>query len=172
MELWRRPFPATDNEVRTYAPIYGATEVCIYPKSRLVSVNRLLLFQCVRPAYPFLYFEKEAWRDLLGATTHVALKPKNDGSYWIFLTHTTNTLPSFTHTEAQPFGIWTELLPVQIPLALQRVARSKYDQMRLKILTWATASIRESQIEKWFRDVLSNADLVQIIIRECLHRRN
>ena len=176
MELWRRPFLATDNGVRTIMPVglngFCALEVCIYPKSRLVLVDRSMLFRCVRPMYPFLHFEKEAWRDLLGATTHVGLM--HNGEYWIFFTNSTSNSFSFTHTDAQPFGIWTELLPVRIPLELQRFGRSRYDQKCLKILTWATAShVRlGSKTGKWFRELLSNTDLMQLIVGECFQMRN
>lgn len=101
MELWRRPFLVTDNGVRTIVPIdwngFSAFEVSIYPKSRLVLINPSMLFRCLRPAFPS--FEKEAWRDLLGATTHVGLRRTDE--YWIFLTHSTSDSFSFTHTHDQ-----------------------------------------------------------------------
>ena len=174
MELWRRPFLVTDNGVRTIVPIslknFSAVEVCIYPKSRLVLVDRSKLFRCVRPVFPS--FEKDAYRDLLGATTHVALM--HTGDYWIFLTHSTSDSFSFTHTDFQPFGIWTELLPVRIPLELQRMGRALYHRMCLKVFTWATAShVRlGSKTGKWFREVLSNTDLMQLIVEKCFQGRN
>ena len=169
MELWRRPFLVTGNEVRTIVPVdwngFSAFEVSIYPQSRLVLINRSMLFRCARPAFPS--FEKKAWCDLIGATTHVGLRRTHE--YWIFLTKSTSDSFSFTHTDDQPFGIWTELLPVRIPLELQRFGRSLYDQKWSKILAWATASHHRlgSKTRKWFRELLSNTDLMQLIVGGC-----
>jgi hypothetical protein len=172
-EHWRQPFPLTDNEPRVMVPVccngFSASRICIYPRSRLVSIDSNMLFRCVRPEYPFLDFKTEEWRDLLGATTHAALGSRVCGNSFIFLTRGVDVSFSFTRTDTQPFGIWTDLVPVRVPSELQRLGRSLYEKKCLNVLTWATASHKKlgSQTGEWFRELSLNADLMQIIIQQC-----
>lgn len=174
-ECWYESVPKSSRVIKTIAPIcldeWNASEVCIYPRSKLVSVDRRLLFLCrpmPRGVYPALSIG-----DMLAATTHIGLRRDEDGDPEIFLTACTDRSFSFHHNHTQPFGIWIDLIPVQTQsvLRLQRFGCRILQQKRLHALAWVAISHARlgSNASKWACELTSNADLMRMIIRTYFH---
>ena len=150
-----------------------ATKVCVYPESRLVSIDRNRLFSCKGSMYPMNQGgNPNWWRNILRGTTHIWLT--RDEEPLIFFTRCDGIKAEFNITSAQPYGVWAKLnpVPMQPVLRLQRFGHELH-QMRLKILAWATISHSRlgSNVDRWLHALSNNTDLMRMIILQALKHR-
>lgn len=168
-EIWCRSVPKTTASLfkKEIAPVclseLNASEVVIFPRSKLVIIDKCMLFSCriVYQMYPTL----RRGDDVLAATTHVGLNRDEEGDLEIFLTTARQEAFSFETNETQPFGIWADLIPVKMKsvLSIQKIGRKYIFQRRLVYLAWAMVGHQRSNANGWLRELSNNTDLMRII---------
>ena len=141
---------------------FSASEVYLYPQSRLALIDKCMLFSCriIYAIYPTLSRRAR----VLAATTHVGLRRDETGDLEIFLTNATSFV-SFSYNSAQPFGIWADLIPVETRLvvSLQKLGRKLILRQQQKNLAWLM--ITRSADASWLRELASHTDLMRMILR-------
>ena len=174
-DSWCSPFrfaPADDGQISKLTPTCRITwgsvakEVCIYPKSQLISIDKYKLFSCRECFMSQLFPMEEDWHRLLSATTHVGLSRDEDDAL-IFLTRRTDGGSlTFSFANEQPFGIWAVLnpLPIQGLLHLQKRARAKY---QARVLAFAQASHPRlgHDVDPWMKEVMHDSELVRAVVK-------
>ena len=173
--LWSRPhlFVPEDNaQISKIKPTCRAAwgsvakEVCIYPKSQVISIDRYKLFSC-RECITSEYFPlEEDWHQLLSETTHVGLSRDEDDALIFFTRRTDGGRFTFAYANEQPFGIWAVLnpLPIQGLLHLQRRVRAKY-QARVLAFAQVTHTRLGLDAKPWTKEVADDTELLRAVVR-------